>query len=272
MAYQITATEYLTLDTVPLMTPAWFCDDFSELLNGPGARGNDITAGSRPGQLARRRTLDARQAALSFVIYGHKDAEGNAHADLRTGLFENIDEFKRLLTPNMNVAEGTRSLYLITDEFTRETLVHVSPDIQLVPLGPGAVRATVLVTIPSGVFRDIESTTVTFNSAGNHTLMQSGTGYVIDTAVVVQAVADSFYITAGSALLRFQAPINGTVSMYGGTFFAYNQSSTDVTGFVVTENTPFWLPLNAGQNDVSIYFENLVGSPIVEITSYGVWL
>lgn len=272
MAYQITANEYLELDSVPLMTPAWFCNDFSELLNGPGVRGGDITAGSRPGQLARRRTLDARQAALSFVIYGHKDAEGNAHADLRAGLFENIDTFKSLLTPNMSTNSGTRSLLIVTDEFSRVADVHVSPDIQLVPLGPGAARATVLVTIPDGVFRDVAETTFTFTAPGNHTLNQGGTGYVIDTSVSVQAVCDSFYIGTGGAVLRYTAPVNGTIYMYGNTFTAIDQASIDVTGYVTTENTPFWLPLYGGANSIGIYFTDLVGSPVIEITTRGVWL
>ena len=60
MAYVVTASEYVAIDGVPLATPAWFCDDFSDLLNGAGVRGGDLVVGSRPGQVARRRTLDAR--------------------------------------------------------------------------------------------------------------------------------------------------------------------------------------------------------------------
>jgi hypothetical protein len=274
MAIQVTATEYLTLDSVPLMTPAWFCDDFSELLNGPGVRGGDITAGSRPGQIARRRTLDARQASLSFVIYGDRDAEGNLNADVRAGLIENIDALKALLTPNLATLQGTRTLTVVAGGVTRAAAVHVSPDIQLASLGPAAARATVLVTIPEGVFRDAGTVTHSFTGTGSKTLTLNGTGSVLDAVVKVTADCDSFTLsnTTLGVSLSFGAPLSTWVQLYCGTFSALRSDSVNVTGYVTTTATPFWLPLAPGVNALTFSVVGATGTPALEVVTRGVWL
>ena len=274
MTIQVTATEYITIDSVPLMTPAWFCDDFAELLNGPGVRGGDITAGSRPGQIARRRTLDARQASLSFVIYGDRDSEGNVNADVRAGLIENIDGLKALLTPNLATMQGTRTLTIVAAGYTREAQVHVSPDIQVAALGPGAARATVLVTIPEGVFRDVATVTQTFTGTGSHTLTINGTGNVLDAVIKVTADCDSFTLVNASLNLSllFDAPITTWVQLYCGTFEALRSDSVNMTGYVTTTATPFWLPLKAGANALTFAVQNGTGTPTLEFVTRGVWL
>jgi len=274
MAIQVTATEYITIDSVPLMTPAWFCDDFAELLNGPGVRGGDITAGSRPGQIARRRTLDARQASLSFVIYGDRDSEGNLNADVRAGLIENIDGLKALLTPNLATLQGTRTLTVVAGGYTREAQVHVSPDIQVAALGPGAARATVLVTIPEGVFRDVATVTHTFTGAGSKTLTLNGTGSLLDAVIKVSGDFDSFTLsnTTLGVSLAFAAPITTWVRLYSGLFSALRSDSVNVTGYVTTTSTPFWLPLAPGANALTFSVEGATGTPSLEVVTRGVWL
>ncbi len=258
------------------MTPAWHCDDFSELLNGPSTRGADITVGTRAGQIARRRTLDARQASLALVIYGDKDADGNPHADKRAGLFENIDALKAALTPNQWTTAGTRELRLITGSITRAAQVHVSPDIQVAPLGPGAARATILVTIPDGVFRDTTPETATYTAAGSHSLTQDGTGIVTDAVIVVAADSDGFTITNNSTgtQLVFSGATNASlpVTIDCGSYRATRSDSTDMSGYVQTVNTPIWAPFAAGTNSIAISFDSATGPVSVQITTTSVWL
>jgi hypothetical protein len=276
MPYQVTATEYVTINGVPLMTPAWHCDDFSELLNGPSTRGADITVGTRGGQIARRRTLDARQASLALVIYGDKDAEGNTHTDKRAGLFENIDTLKAALTPNQWSTAGTRELRLITESITRTAQVHVSPDIQVSPFGPGAARATILVTIPEGVFRDTASDTTTYTAAGAHSYAQDGTGIVTDATIVVAADSDGFTITNNTTgtQLVFSGATDAAmpVTIDCGAYRATRSDSTDMSGYVQTVNTPIWAPFAAGTNSITITFDSATGPVSVQVTTTSVWL
>lgn len=273
MAYVITATEYLTLQGVPLMTPAWFCDDFSDLLNGPTVRGADILVGSRPGQVARRRTFDARQAVLSFVIYGDKDTEGGNHSTIRSGLLANIDAFKALLTPNMATTAGTHELAIVTPSFTRAAQVHVSPDIQLTQLGPGAARATITVTIPDGVFRSTDTTSLTLTNPTTATFTQPGTTGVIDASIIVTGSGDSMTIANATNLtsLVFGASFSGTLELNCATFAAF-RNSANATNYVQTVFTPFWLPLAAGANALTITIPNASAGLTVEIETRGAWL
>jgi hypothetical protein len=274
MPYVVTASEYVAIDDVPLATPAWFCDDFTDLLNGAGVRGGDLVVGSRPGQVARRRTLDARQASLSFVIYGDKDPEGNAYSDVRAGLFENIDRFKTLLTPNYGSLAGTRTLTLYGVGSTRVADVHVSPNIELVALGPTAARATVLVTIPAGVFRDPNTETYSYTGGGNKVLEQAGTSVVYDAAIAITGTADSFqiYNNTTAAGIVFGAALTGTITLYCGSYYAERDDLTDLTGYVTTTGSPFWLPIAPGENDIAFLFVNAAGTPSISISTVSAWL
>lgn len=150
-----TRSEYITIDGLPLTTAAWETEDIATILSGAGTRGNDLVIPTRRGALSRRRTLEAREINIPMVVHGFLDSDGNAHADPREGLMENLDEIKRHLAPKYTTLTGTRTLVWNNgNNIYRTAEVHVSPSIQVSSLGPNAARIIITATIPNGVLRD----------------------------------------------------------------------------------------------------------------------
>lgn len=276
MAYETTSNELLSIDGVPLSTPAWDVLDYSDLLNGAPTRGADITVSSRRGNIARRRTLDASEASISLVIYGDRDPEGNAHADVRSGLLSNIDALKKALRPNATTLDGTRTLSLTIGEETRTADVHTSPDIAISALGPTAVRAVITLVIPTGVLRGA-STVANLSGTGEKTITLAGSGEAYDAVVTVSGDADSLtianlsYDADGGVYLGYAYAFNGTLSFNAETYVALYEGSP-VTGKVVTAGTPVWLPLLPGANLLEISAPGLVGSLTTTVTYRPVYL
>lgn len=276
MAYETTSDELLSIDGVPLSTPAWDVLDYSDLLNGAPIRGADITVSGKRGNIARRRTLDASEASISLVIYGDRDPEGNAHADVRSGLLSNIDALKKALRPNATTLNGTRTLSLTIGGETRTADVHTSPDMSISPLGPTAVRAVITLVIPSGVLRG-PSSVANLSGTGTQTVTIAGTGEIYDAIVTVSGDADSLtianlsYNSSGGVYLAYEYEFNGTLSFNADTYLAL-YGGTPVTGKVVTAGTPVWVPLLPGANLLNISAPGLVGSLTTTVTYRPVYL
>jgi len=276
MPYETTSNELISIDGVPLSTSAWDVLDYADLLNGAPTRGADITVSGRRGNIARRRNIDASEASISLVIYGDKDPEGNAHADVRSGLLSNIDALKKALRPNATTLDGTRTLSVTIGEETRTAEVHTSPDIAVTALGPTAVRAVITLVIPSGVLRGA-SEEETINGTGTNTLTTLGTGEIYDAVVVVTGNASSLtianlsYDAGGGVYLSYPHAFNGTLTFNAGTYVALLGASV-VTGNVVTAGTPIWLPLLPGANSLAITAAGLTGSLTTTVTYQPVYL
>lgn len=276
MTYETTSIEVLSIDGVPLSTPAWNVLDYADLLNGAPTRGADITVSGKRGNIARRRNLDSSEASISLVIYGDKDPEGTPHADVRSGLLSNIDALKKALRPNATTLDGTRTLSITIAGETRTASVHTSPDIAITALGPTAVRAVITLIIPSGVLRG-PSTVATLSGAGDQTVTIDGTGEVYDAIVTVSGEANSLtisnlsYNAGGGVYLEYDYAFNGTLSFNAETYVALYEGAS-VTGNVVTYGTPVWLPLLPGANLLNISAPGLVGSLTTTVTYRPVYL
>ena len=184
------STEYISIDGVPLSTAAWTTEDISTLLNGPGVRGSDLLNPSRAGQIARRRTLEAREVSIPIVVNGFFDSDGVAHADPRAGLVANLDELKKVLTPRSTTLAGTRTLLWDNgDTIYRTAEVHVNPAIQVSAIGPHASRIVISVTIPGGALREGAGSTYVFHGIDSgdteetFTLTNYGNGQIEDAVI-----------------------------------------------------------------------------------------
>lgn len=150
MPYVITADEYVSIGDVPLATPAWVLENLFELWQGPETRGQDRILPGAAGVRPYRRRATVTRRSLQLSIFGDVDWEGNANADWRVGLQENIDHLRANVTDPIVTGDGTRELDLhMPDGDVRSALVHVEA-FTLAPLNWFAVRSTIDVTLLSG--------------------------------------------------------------------------------------------------------------------------
>lgn len=285
-----TFSEYLTIDDVPLSTPAWVTEDIAELLSGPETRGRDLLNPARTGELARRRGLAARTVALPIVVNGYVDSDGVEHADPRAGLIANLDELKAILTPVSSTLTGTRTLQWVNEdsEVTREAEVHVSPAIATAAIGPHAVRIVVQVTIPGGVLRDAEQTVLNININHNQTTktqtvtvpgnFEVQDAFIeFDNAGAGDPDCDSFKITnltydaGGGVYLLYDEVVEDPLLIYADTYTA-TLGATEVGGSIVSAGSPIWLPLLPGPNSIQVDIPGNTVNSHVHIHVYGVWV
>jgi hypothetical protein len=234
-----THDEYLAIDGVPLSTPAWSTEDIASLIDGPDVRGNDIVVPTRAGAVARRRVLDARRLSLPIAVTGVVDSDNIPFDDVREGLQANLDELKRVLSPNTATLDGTRLLEWVRPNEVRSARVHISPAVSMRSLGTSAVRMVVNITIPGGVLRSPEDEAVATLDTGEGSTVVieadvAGSGEVQDAVLVIESTSDeevvvgwgdpSFNITSGTG-----APTPGAAST-GAFYFDLSESPPDLYG------------------------------------------
>lgn len=148
----ITATEYLEIAGVPLATPAWRIVDLSAMFIGPALRGTDRLIPAAAGVKPYRRRATVTTKPFPMVIFGAKNQEGVANANVRVGLLTNIEYLRTNVIDPLATGNGTRTvIWRRADGTTRTAQAHVLP-LELGPLGPTAVRAVLTLSIPTGVF------------------------------------------------------------------------------------------------------------------------
>lgn len=100
----ITRNHYLSVNGVPLSTPAWWVTNLeAELLSTPDVRGSDTLVPAAAGMLANPRIVTATTRALAMVILGGVDSDGNVNADQMAGLVANVE----YLQANLGFASAT---------------------------------------------------------------------------------------------------------------------------------------------------------------------
>lgn len=261
------ALEYLAIDNLPLSTAAWDTEDIADLLNGPSVRGNDLVNPSRIGQIARRRTLDARTVTIPIVVNGYYDSNGDLNSDPRLGLISNLDELKKYLTPNFTSLTGTRTLEWVTVDDVRVAQVHVNPAISVSSIGPHAARVAVSIIIVGGVLRDEVDTTfdILLTNSENtktETLNIPGNVEVQDARIEFTGQAglpnaDSFkisnltYDNTGGVYVEYDDTVDDTLNIYAENYSA-TLGTTAVGGSIVNAGSAIWLPLLPGNNSIKI--------------------
>lgn len=263
MSYINTADESITIDGVPLHTPAWAVTDASDLFNGAPNRGADILIPNRRGAVARRRTIDATEVLLPVVVFGDKQPDGTPNTDIRAGLLANIDTLKRALRPNTAAADGTRALEIAVGGVARYARVHTSADLQLTAAGPGAARGVITLIIPAGVLRGpiVETT---FTGTGEKDLNVGGTAEVYDSTITITGTAGLIQIAnltldpTGATYLLHAAPVTGELQIQTSTFRSYNLAggTQETSGYVTTGGSSAWLPLLPGTNTLRLTYNS----------------
>lgn len=256
MSYTSTSDESITIDGIPLNTPAWIVTDASDLLNGAPSRGADILIPGRRGTLARRRSMDATEVLLPVVVFGDKSPNGTPYADVRQGLLENLDALKKALRPNYGRTDGTRELVAVIGGQTRTARVHTSVDFQLTAAGPGAARGVITITIPSGVLRSAGQQAI-LTETGDKTINVGGTAEIYDATFTIVGTANAVRIsnlsvdsTDGTFLL-YSAPVTGGLLINTATFRVFNTTGgamQDTSVYASTGGTAAWVPLLPGEN------------------------
>lgn len=146
-------SEYLEVNGVPLSTAAWRITDLSPLFDAPAVRGDDLLIPYRVGLKPKPRRVTARRIALPISVFGDYDADGNHNADGRIGLAANLDYLIGNLGFGLEAGDGTvPAVWHRPDGSTKTADVHVIGPLEVVPLGPIAVRGVLDLNVPAGRF------------------------------------------------------------------------------------------------------------------------
>lgn len=272
-------SEYLVLGGVELSSFAYDVEDAASILDGAGSRGQDLVNPVRSGTVARRRIRDSREINIPIVVTGFFDSEGNAHADPRQGLIENMDALKRVLQPAITLG-GQVLLEWVTSTITKYCYVHVSAAIDVSSIGPNAAKLVVSCTNSSGVWRSENSTTHTIavnnpSTTTTTSITVPGTGQVEDALITFTGIATDFKITNttyNGAFLQYSHSISSSLAINAGTYQATLNGSTATGGKVVNGNSPIWLPLLPGVNSITVLLVGNSGATSTSIEYNAVWL
>jgi len=272
MAYLVTATEYIDIDGVPMATPAWLATDLSELNDGPENRGSNLVIPRRPGAVFRAKIRDSRIVNIPIVIFGDRDAENNVHADPRQGLIENINALKAALYMPSFAAARVLTYYRAAGNV--EATVQTTQKLDITPIGPTTARAILTIEIPSGVLRSVSPTvfTQTVDDDTTFTITVPGSGEVIGISYNIPGACSSLTITNNTwqQSLSYGSAITSGLALNTLSYTALD-GATNVSGGITTGNTPFWLPLQPGANELRV--QRPGGSSVtMSISLQAVWL
>lgn len=150
MSFQITSTEYVVLNGVPMHTPAWEILNLAELWQGPPSRGSDDVIPGAGGVRPNPRRANTRLVSLEICVTGTRDWEGQPYGDARVGLEENLNYLRAYVTDPTNVGTGLITCVLhMPSGATRQGDVHVET-FEFQGDGPTAVQGHIDLSIPAG--------------------------------------------------------------------------------------------------------------------------
>lgn len=143
--------EYLAIDGIPLaIDGAWEWLDLAPLWEGADKRGGDRLIPGAAGVVSYPRRATVSRRSINGYVYGFKDYNGAAFANVRVGLEANIAFLQEEVEADPGTATGTRTATLhLPSGATKTAEVHVEK-LRLAPFGPAAARAVLELSIPSG--------------------------------------------------------------------------------------------------------------------------
>lgn len=150
MPITLSLTEYLSIDNIPLAVEgAWEWPDLSPLWEGADKRGRDRLVPGAAGVVPYPRRATVSRRAIEGYIYGFRDLNGVAFADVRVGLEANVSYLQEELEADPGTADGTRTAVLHLPSGTKSGPVHVEK-LRLSAFGPTSARAVLELSIPGG--------------------------------------------------------------------------------------------------------------------------
>lgn len=149
MSYSISETYYLSIDGVPMSTPAWRLTNSHVFWDGADTRGDNRIIPGAAGVRAKRVRTAQTQVSLIVAVFGSHDWEGNEYADANVGLWTNLEYLKDYVTDPTNTGDGTRAAVLHVPGGTRTGDIQVRK-LRTLPLSPTDLELTIDIIIPAG--------------------------------------------------------------------------------------------------------------------------
>lgn len=143
----------LTINNIPLMSPAWRALNLQTLQSGANVRGADRIIPGTAGVKARRRRQTATERTLEMLVYGDVNVSNSVYSNAVQGVVSNINYLRYYVVDPPSTGDGTRSATLtLATGATSTTPVHVVGFEVGESIGWGKVRATIDLSIPAGTF------------------------------------------------------------------------------------------------------------------------
>lgn len=143
----------LTINSIPLMSPAWRVVNMQVLQSGAALRGSDVVIPGVAGVKARRRRQTATEYMLEMRIFGDVNVSNAVYANAVQGVVSNINYLRYYVVDPPGTGDGTRSATLtLATGATSTKDVHVTGFQVGDSIGWGKVNATLDISIPSGAF------------------------------------------------------------------------------------------------------------------------
>jgi hypothetical protein len=150
---------YLSLDDVPLATPAWRLTNLQDLiLVSADVRGEDRVVPFSPGAIPYPRVVTVTRHSLLLLISGDRDHEDAAYADPLDGWVTNVRYLHDNVIAPVDSGGGTRTavIHLTNSDTDVETTwsaeVHVERLTSGRRIAPTEWTASLELSVPGGVF------------------------------------------------------------------------------------------------------------------------
>jgi hypothetical protein len=154
MAYLTTFEHRLTIDGIPMSTPAWEVLNIQTLYSGPMRRGENRIMPGASGRRALARRDDETNRSLVIAVFGFERWDGVAYPDPVAGLWENIDHLETNVIDQPLTGDSTRTAVLSRPDATDLTaqIQVLGFEIDDEHYSPAAISATMDITLISGSF------------------------------------------------------------------------------------------------------------------------
>lgn len=241
--------EYVSVDGVPLSTPAWEVESLEELYGSAETLGDFFSVPGLRGAIATRRQVGVKRVRIPVVIVGDVDSDGVPHSDVREGLLANRDEFvASFMDPPSVFSDGLRTfVHNLPGGVVRSGPCVVTGGMVPQRIGRAAFRVAPEFSLIEGGLR---STTLVDVSSGSGTLLvpNPGTGYQDSITYTLTGTATSVLIEnttadpGGSVWLDFGGNLTGGVVIDTRNYTSV-RNGVDVVGLVQHSGHERWLPL-----------------------------
>lgn len=149
MAYTITRTNYLEVNSVPLSTPAWWITNLETEIVKRTTRGSNLVLAQAAGRRRRRRYLDECVYQFELVIRGMVKWDGTLHSNASDGFVANAEQ----LTANLGFASSAA----VTATWHRTGSASKTASVDVVhfecgDMGKRNARAVLEIVAPAGLF------------------------------------------------------------------------------------------------------------------------
>lgn len=151
--------EYVEIGGLPLSTAAWRHLKLSDLYNSAGVRGSNQILAYHRGEKPLRKWPTRKRIELPLIVDGGFDSDGNARADSRAGVRQNIEELKTNIRSRISGDGTVQLIYHLAEGGTRQAQVQLNSLMEVDNPEPTSGQVIIDIIVPSGVLEDSTITT-----------------------------------------------------------------------------------------------------------------